>query len=80
MTDFSRCCYFASSGYPSGCIGLSLLLQSGMEKEALSEMVGLTRKTVNGYFAEFEREGLIRRTYASTILLDPSGLQRVAES
>lgn len=51
-----------------------------LSQEALSEMVGLTRKTVNGYFAEFEREGLIRRNYASTILLDPSGLQRVAES
>jgi Crp-like helix-turn-helix domain len=43
-------------------------------------MVGLTRKTVNGYFAEFEREDLIRRTYASTILVDPNGLRRVAES
>ena len=37
------------------------------------------RKTVNGYFADFEREGLVRGNY-STILLDPSGLQRVAES
>ena len=51
-----------------------------LSQEALAEMVGLTRKTVNGYFAEFERKGLIRRTYASTILLDPSGLRRIAES
>jgi CRP/FNR family cyclic AMP-dependent transcriptional regulator len=51
-----------------------------LSQEALAEMVGLTRKTVNGYFADFEREGLIRRTYASTILLDPNGLRRIAES
>jgi len=51
-----------------------------LSQEALAELVGLTRKTVNGYFADFEREGLIRRTYASTILLDPNGLRRIAES
>jgi CRP-like cAMP-binding protein len=51
-----------------------------LSQQALAEMVGLTRKTVNGYFAEFERKGLIRRTYASTILLDPNGLRRIAES
>lgn len=51
-----------------------------LSQEALAEMVGLTRKTVNGYLAEFEREGLIRRTYRSTILLDPQGLRRIAES
>ena len=51
-----------------------------LSQEALAEMVGLTRKTVNGYFAEFERKGLIRRTYASTILIDPSGLRRIGES
>jgi CRP-like cAMP-binding protein len=51
-----------------------------VSQAALAEMVGLTRKTVNGYFAEFERKGLIRRTYASTILLDPGGLRRIAES
>jgi CRP/FNR family transcriptional regulator, cyclic AMP receptor protein len=51
-----------------------------LSQETFAEMVGLTRKTVNGYFAEFEREGLIRRTYASTTLLDPNGLRRIAES
>ena len=51
-----------------------------LSQEALAEMVGLTRKTVNSYFAEFERKGLIRRTYASTTLLDPNGLRRIAES
>ena len=51
-----------------------------LSQENLAEMVGLTRKTVNGYFAEFERKGLIRRTYAVTILLDPDGLRRIAES
>jgi CRP-like cAMP-binding protein len=51
-----------------------------LSQEALAETVGLTRKTVNGYLAEFEREGLIRRTYRSTILLDSQGLRRIAES
>lgn len=51
-----------------------------LSQQALAEMVGLTRKTVNGYLAEFERTGLIRRTYASTILLDPNGLRRISES
>ncbi|MCP3465640.1 Crp/Fnr family transcriptional regulator [Bradyrhizobium sp. CCGUVB23] len=51
-----------------------------LSQEALAEMVGLTRKTVNGYLAEFEREGLIRRTYGSAVLLDPRGLWRIAES
>jgi CRP-like cAMP-binding protein len=51
-----------------------------VSQETLAEMVGLTRKTVNCYFAELERKGLIRRTYASIILLDPNGLRRIAES
>jgi CRP-like cAMP-binding protein len=51
-----------------------------LSQQSLAEMVGLTRKTVNGYLAEFEREGLIQRTYRSAILLDPPGLRRIAES
>jgi CRP/FNR family cyclic AMP-dependent transcriptional regulator len=51
-----------------------------LSQQAFAEMVGLTRKTVNGYFAEFERDGLIRHTYASTILLNPNGLRRIAEN
>jgi CRP-like cAMP-binding protein len=51
-----------------------------LSQEALAEMVGLTRKTVNGYLAEFEREGLIRRAYGSAILNDPQALRRIAES
>jgi DNA-binding XRE family transcriptional regulator len=47
-----------------------------LSQEALAEMVGLTRKTVNGYFADFEREGLIRRTYASSIPTGSGGLPK----
>ena len=44
------------------------------------EQIASGYPSVNGYFAEFERKALIRRSYASTILLDPNGLRRVAES
>jgi CRP-like cAMP-binding protein len=70
----ARIARLAQADEQSGKIVLSL------SQEALAEMVGLTRKTVNGYLAEFEREGLIQRTYGSVILLDPQGLQRIAES
>lgn len=46
----------------------------------LGEMVGLTRKTVNGYLAEFEAAGLVRRAYGRIAILNPRGLRRVAGS
>ncbi len=51
-----------------------------MSQQVLAEMVGLTRKTVNGYLGEFEREGLIRRTYGEIEILDVVRLRRVAAS
>jgi CRP-like cAMP-binding protein len=51
-----------------------------VSQEALGEMVGLTRKTVNGHLAAFEHEGLIRRRYGGVEVLDPRGLRRVAEA
>lgn len=51
-----------------------------ISQQALGEMIGLTRKTVNGYLAEFERAGLIRRAYGEVVVLDPAGLRRIAES
>jgi CRP-like cAMP-binding protein len=47
---------------------------------ALGEMVGLTRKTVNARLAEFERAGLVRRTYGGLEVLDPARLRRIAET
>jgi CRP-like cAMP-binding protein len=51
-----------------------------ISQQALGEMVGLSRKTVNGHLAEFERAGLIRRAYGELVVIDPAGLRRVAES
>ena len=51
-----------------------------LSQQALAEMVGLTRKTVNGYLGEFEREGLIHRAYGAITLTDVAKLRRVAAS
>jgi CRP-like cAMP-binding protein len=51
-----------------------------IKQHALAEMVGLTRKTVNGFLADFERQGLVRRAYGAVTLIDGAGLQRVAAS
>ncbi|MBW8816460.1 MAG: Crp/Fnr family transcriptional regulator [Caulobacterales bacterium] len=52
----------------------------GVSQEALGEMVGLTRKTVNAHLGAFERDGLIRRRYGGVEILDARGLRRVAEA
>lgn len=49
-------------------------------QHALAEMLGLTRKTVNGYLRAFERAGLVRLGYGEIELLDPPALRRIAES
>lgn len=51
-----------------------------LSQQTLGEMVGLTRKTVNQYLGEFERDGLIRRAYGAITLLDLARLRRVAAS
>lgn len=51
-----------------------------LSQQTLGEMVGLTRKTVNGYLAEFERAGLVRRAYGEVLVTDPAGLRRMAET
>lgn len=50
-----------------------------LSQQALGEMVGLTRKTVNAYLADFERQGLILRAYGEVTVIDPAGLRRIAE-
>lgn len=49
-----------------------------LTQEALGEMVGLTRKTVNAHLAALEGMRLIRRTYGGLDVIDPAGLRRVA--
>lgn len=51
-----------------------------LSQQALAEMVGLTRKTVNGYLADFQREGLVTLDYSRIRLIDLGRLQRVAEA
>lgn len=51
-----------------------------VSQQALGEMTGLTRKTVNAYLGDFERGGLIRRGYGAIALTDTAGLGRVAAS
>ena len=41
-------------------------------------MLGLSRKTVNGHLAEFERQGLGLRGYGALEVCDRAGLRRVA--
>lgn len=51
-----------------------------LSQHALAEMLGLTRKTVNGHLGDFERRGLIRRGYGEIAVLDRRRLAAVAES
>jgi CRP-like cAMP-binding protein len=51
-----------------------------LSQQALGEMVGLTRKTVNAFLADFQREGLVRLDYGQIRVLDPRRLERVAAS
>jgi CRP/FNR family transcriptional regulator, cyclic AMP receptor protein len=49
-----------------------------LSQQALGEMIGVTRKTVNLHLAEFERAGLIRLGYGRIELTDCEGLRGVA--
>lgn len=51
-----------------------------LSQQAIGEMIGVTRKTVNAHLAAFERERLIRARYNSIVLRDLAGLRRVADS
>ena len=51
-----------------------------ISQELLGEMMGLTRKTINGYLSAFERDGLVRVTYGQIELRDIAGLRRIANS
>ena len=49
-------------------------------QQALGELVGLTRKTVNGLLQDFAKEGLVRLRYAKLELVDLKGLQAAANA
>jgi CRP/FNR family transcriptional regulator, cyclic AMP receptor protein len=49
-------------------------------QQAIGEMIGVTRKSINAYLAEFERARLLETRYNHIVLLDLPGLTRVAEN
>jgi CRP-like cAMP-binding protein len=51
-----------------------------LTQQAIGEMIGVTRKTVNAHLAAFERARLVEASYNRIILRDPQGLQRIADS
>jgi CRP/FNR family transcriptional regulator, cyclic AMP receptor protein len=51
-----------------------------LSQQAIGEMIGVTRKTVNGHLAAFERAHLIQARYNRITLKDVEGLRRLADS
>jgi CRP/FNR family transcriptional regulator, cyclic AMP receptor protein len=51
-----------------------------ISQELLGEMMGLTRKTINGHLSAFERDGLVRVKDGQIELRDIQGLKRIANS
>lgn len=51
-----------------------------MNQQALAEMVGLSRKTVNFYLLGFQQAGLLTLGYGEIEVRDTAGLRRIAES
>jgi len=49
-------------------------------QQALGDLVGLTRKTVNGLLQDFAKEGLVRLRYAKLELVDLKGLDAAANA
>jgi CRP/FNR family transcriptional regulator, cyclic AMP receptor protein len=51
-----------------------------LSQQEIGEMIGVTRKSINAYLAEFERARLLERRYNRIVLRDLPGLARVAEN
>ena len=51
-----------------------------VSQQGLAEMIGLSRKTVNGHLAGLQREGAVRLDYARIWIEDARRLQVVADS
>jgi len=51
-----------------------------LTQQAIGEMIGVTRKTVNAYLAAFERDRLVQANYNRIVMKDLAGLRRVADS
>jgi CRP/FNR family transcriptional regulator, cyclic AMP receptor protein len=51
-----------------------------LTQQAIGEMIGVTRKTINAYLAEFEHRQLVDVSYSCIVLRDLKGLRRIADS
>ncbi len=51
-----------------------------LSQQALGEMIGVTRKTVNAHLAAFARSRLVEAHYNRILITNPGGLRRIAES
>ncbi len=60
-------------------LGRETVLTLQLAQQDLADMVGLSRKTVNGCLSDLEERGLIRRGYATLEIVDLPGLQAYAE-
>jgi DNA-binding GntR family transcriptional regulator len=49
-------------------------------QQAIGEMIGVSRKTINGHLADFERAQLLETSYNRIVLRNLAGLRRIAES
>ena len=70
---------------PRGRLISRLLASAGpdgrvmLSQAALAELVGVSRKTANGWLARLQRAGKLRLGYGRIELLDPDGLRRLLE-
>jgi CRP-like cAMP-binding protein len=69
---------------PAGRVAIRLLQYADGNRVAVSqadlaEMTGLSRKTVNGHLAAFERAGAIGRGYRAITVRDHAMLERLAD-
>jgi CRP-like cAMP-binding protein len=51
-----------------------------LSQQALGEMIGVTRKTVNAHLAALEKAHLVQASYNRIVLRDVAGLRQVADS
>jgi CRP/FNR family cyclic AMP-dependent transcriptional regulator len=62
---------------------LQLAAQAGgpvdVSQADLAEMIGVTRKAVNGWLGELEARGLVERGYGRIVVLDRAGLERLLQ-
>jgi CRP/FNR family transcriptional regulator, cyclic AMP receptor protein len=65
------------AGEPTGTAAAPVVRLS---QQALGEMIGVTRKTVNAHLAALEKAQLVKASYNRIVLRDVPGLRQVADS